>query len=368
MGLPTIAVKKQVLTWMIFAAVLLMGTISLVMLPVELYQGSGRGIISIIIRARGGLPPVEIERMITRLVEESVSTVSHLKSMYSNSRESESRVTLEFEPGTDMKFAALEVREKFSRVKGLLPSEIEKPVIANYQDSDSAVLIAALTSDALNPEEVREVVDQELKPRLDRVNGVASVEVYGGRERKILVELDRDKMFAYNISIERVMDVIGASNVTLLAGSYQRGAYDFAIRTMGAYQTVEEIGNTGVKATRQGSIIPLKEIATIKDAYLEPEDYARLNLSPNVSVYIKKVSMANTIQVSKAIRKIMKQFSAERKGDIRTIVVSDKAELIKRAIGDVRDALFLGIIFVIVVIYLSLRKWSLSLITASTIP
>src|SRR3989338_4486868 len=208
MGLPTVAVKKQVLTLMIFAALIMLGSLALFFLPIELYQGTSRGIISIIIRARGGLPPVEIERTITRLVEESVSTVSHLKNMYSNSRESESRVTLEFEPGTDMKFAALEVREKFSRVKGLLPSEIEKPVIANYQDSDSAVFIAAITSEVLSPEEIRSIIDKELKPRLDRADGVASVEIYGGRERKILVELDRDKMFAYNISVERVMDVI----------------------------------------------------------------------------------------------------------------------------------------------------------------
>jgi len=195
----------------IFAVLFILGIVTLVFLPVELYQGSGQGIISIIVRARGGLAPIEVEEMITRPIEEVVGTVTHLKNLYSNSREAESRVTLEFEPGTDMKFAALEVREKFSRVKSKLPDEIEKPIIANYQDSDAAILIFAVTSETLNPEEIREVVDQELKPRLDRVNGVASTEVFGGRERKILVELDRDKMFAYNISIEQVMDVIGAS-------------------------------------------------------------------------------------------------------------------------------------------------------------
>ncbi|HLD56128.1 MAG TPA: efflux RND transporter permease subunit, partial [Candidatus Omnitrophota bacterium] len=367
MGLPTFGAQKQVLTWMIFAGVIMLGLISLFLLPVELYQGTSRGIISIIIRARGGLPPTEIERMITRLVEESVSTVSHLKNMYSNSRESESRVTLEFEPGTDMKFAALEVREKFSRVKGLLPSEIEKPVIANYQDSDSAVFIAAITSDTLSPEEIRSIVDKELKPRLDRADGVASVEIYGGRERKILVELDRDKMFAYNISVERVMDVIGASNVTLLAGSYAQGAYDFAIRTLGAFTNVNEIGDLGIKATRQRSIIPLREIATIKDAYLEPEDYARLNLSPNVSIYVKKISIANTIQVSDAVKQTIDSFSKER-GDLKTIIVSEKAKLIKRAIGDVRDSLLLGMFLVTVVVYLSLGQWAISLIVCSTIP
>ncbi|MEK6610994.1 MAG: efflux RND transporter permease subunit, partial [Gemmatimonadota bacterium] len=122
------------------------------------------------LRARGGLPPVEVERMITRPIEETVSTVNRLKNMYSNSREAESRVTLEFEPGTDMKFAGLEVREKFSRVKAVLPSEIEKPVIANFEETDAAILIFAVTSATLAPERIRVVVDQELKPQLDRVD------------------------------------------------------------------------------------------------------------------------------------------------------------------------------------------------------
>ncbi len=368
MGLPAFSAKKQTLTWVIFAAAIMIGTISLMILPVELYQGTSRGIISIIIRARGGLPPLEIERSITRLVEESVSTVSNLKNMYSNSRESESRVTLEFETGTDMKFAALEVREKFSRVRGLLPDEIEKPVIANYQDTDSAILIAALISESLSPEEIRSLVDQDLKPRIDRVDGVASVEVYGGRERKILVELDRDKMFAYNISIEEVMDRIGAANVSLLAGSYERGTYDFAVRTLGAFDDIKQIGLIGIKASRHGSIIPLEEIATIKDSYLEPEDYARLNLSPNVSLYVKKVSLANTISVSEGVLRVVQQFENEKKGEINVVVVSDKAKLIKRAIGDVKNALIIGIFLVSVIIYAFLRKWVLSAIVSVTIP
>ena len=369
MGLPSVSVKRPVLIWVIFSGLVLLGVISLFLLTIELYQGSSRGIISIIIRARGGLPPVEVERMITHPVEESVSTVSNLKDMYSNSREAESRVTLTFDPGTDMKFAGLEVREKFSRVKGMLPSEIEKPVIANFEDSDAAVLIFAVISATLAPEEIREIVDHELKPRLDRVDGVASVEVYGGRERKILIELDRDKMFAYNISVERVMDVIGASNIALLAGSFEKGTYDFAIRTMGAFTSIDEIGTLGVKATRQGSVIPLKEIATIKDSYLEPEDYARLNLNQNVSVYVKKASLANTIKVVERLKKVIHEFTKERaEGDIRTTVVSDKAKLIKRAINDVWSSLFLGVLFVTGIVYFALRRLVLSLIVFTAIP
>lgn len=368
MGLPSFSLKKPVLTAMLFLALLILGTISLSQLQIELYQGQNQGIISIIVRARGGLPPVEVERRITKPVEESVATVAHLKNLYSNSREAESRVTMEFQPGTDMQFAALEIREKFARVRPLLPKEIEKPVIANYNDADSAVLTFALTSDSMSPEQTRDLVESELQPMLSRVNGVASVEVYGGQARKILVELDRDKMIAYNIAVEKVMDILGQSNVNLLAGSVDSGKYELAIRSMGAFEEVDEIGEVGIQATRQGSIIPLKEIATIKDAYMEAEDHARLNLEQNVTVYVKKTSLSNTLPMVKMVRSVLKEFEEAYDDVLDVVIVADKAETISKAIGSVKDALFIGMFLAVFVIFLFLRRWILAAIVLLSIP
>lgn len=368
MGLPTFSIRRPVLTMMLFFAVIILGVISLMRLHVELYQNQNQGIISIIVRARGGLPPVEVEKRITRPIEESVATVDNLKSLYSHSREAESRVTMEFEPGTDMQFAALEIREKFSRVKAILPKEIEKPIIANYDDSQSAVLIFALTSETLDPEGIRELVETELKPIFTRVDGVASVEVYGGRERKILVELDRDKMVAYNISVEKIMDILGQGNVNLLAGSVERGKYKLAVRSMGAFETVEEIGDLGIQATRQGSIIPLKEIATVKDAYMEASDHARLNLEQNVTVYVKKTSVAKTIPMVRTVHLVMDQFKEEHEQDLDVVVVADKAKTIQNSIGDVRNALLIGMFLAVFVIYLFLRQLVLAFIVLFSIP
>jgi len=352
----------------IFMVMVIMGCISLVRLPVELYQGQSQNIVSIVIHARGGLSPVEVEKRITKPVEEAVATVSRLKGLYSSSREAESRVTMEFELGTNMNFAALEVREKFSRVKPILPQEIEKPVIANYDDSEAAVFVFALTSQAMSPEDIGEVANNELKPILGRVDGVASVEVYGARERKILVELDRDKMVAYNISVERVMDIIGQSNVNLLAGKVDTHTLALAIRSMGAFTSVEEIGELGIKGTRQGSIIPLKEIATIKDAYMEPEDESRLNLEQNITVYVKKTSQANTIPVARRVRAVLHDFEHEYKDRMNVVMVTDKAKVISKAIDEVKETLYVGMVLTIVLIYGFLRQWRLSLIVLISLP
>ena len=368
MGLPSFALKRPVFVVVIFAIVIVVGIISLMRLKVELYQGQSQATVSIVVRARGGLPSQDVEKMITKPIEEAVGTVSHMKSLYSSSREAESRVTMEFEPGTDMKFAALEIREKFSRVKPLLPKEIEKPVIANYDDTQAAILVFAVTSENLSPEEIRSAVDLKLKPVLSRVDGVASVEVYGGRERKILVELDRDKMVAYNISIERVMDVLGQSNINLLAGNVDAGKFEFAVRSMGSFLTVDEVGEIGVKATRQGSIIPLKEIGTVKDSYLEATDQARLNLEQNVTVYVKKASMANTLDVAGQLDKVLDIFDEDNKGSLKTVIVTDRAQAIARAINDVKGALYLGLLLTMGVIYAFIRNWALAAIILVVIP
>ena len=356
MGLPTVAIKRPIFTAMLYIGLCIFGIIALFALEIELYQGQNQSIISVVVRARGGLPATEVEKMITRPIEEAVATVTGIRTLYSNSREAESRVTMEFEPGTDMKFAALEIREKFARVKPLLPREIEKPVIANYDDAQAAILIFAVTSDRYSTEEIREKVDIEMKPILSRVNGVASVEVYGGRGRKIMVELDRDKMVAYNVPVDRVMDVLGQSNINLLAGSMQSGKFQLAIRSMGAFTSIDEIAEIGIKATRQGTIIPLREIATIKDAYMEASNHARLNLEQNVTVYVKKESLANTLSVVKALHQTVKQYEQDYKGEFRIITVNDRAETISGAIGSVVQNLYLGLVLTVMVICFFLKK------------
>jgi len=367
-GLPTLSVKRPVTVIMITVAAVLLGVISFGRLPVELYQDIGRGIISVILRVRGGQSPEDVERLVTRPVEEALGSVHHLKRLYSNTREGEARVTLEFEPGTDMNFAQLEVREKFSGVQGNLPRELERPIIANYRESDAAVLIYSVSSITLTPEEIRERVEDKLKPLLARVVGVASVDIFGGRERKILVELDRDKMFSQRISIERVMEVLSINNISLLAGDIKQQDTDLLVRTIGEFENVEAIGEIGIASTAEGSIIPLKEIATIKDAYLEPKDYSRLNLDLNVSIQIKKTSTANTIAVTKWVGAVVDEYSEKTTDNLKIIEIANRGTVIARAIDDVRNALFIGALLTTLIIFLFLRRWRLALVVLISIP
>ncbi|RKY34539.1 MAG: AcrB/AcrD/AcrF family protein, partial [Candidatus Omnitrophota bacterium] len=211
MSLPRYSINKPVTILMIFLGILILGWVALSRLPIELMPNTSFGNVTIFINVRGGIPPVEIEQRITRPIEEAVSSVSHIRSLESTSEEASSTVVIKFEPGTDMNFAALEVREKFARVKNELPKEIEKPVIAKYEYSDVPVMILSMSSGKrYTPEMLGKIVDESLKFRLERVNGVADVEVGGRRERKILVELIQDRLDAYGLATQRVITILGS--------------------------------------------------------------------------------------------------------------------------------------------------------------
>ena len=357
---------------MIFLALTLLGVISMFRLPIELYQNSGSGIISITIRIRGGIPPTEVESLVTRPVEEAVGTTSHLRGIFSTSREAESRVTLQFEPGTDMNFAALEVREKFAKVKDKLPKEVEKPVIAKYDENEAPVMIVAFNSETIEPEKMRDLAEEKLKPVLSRVPGVANVRIYGGREKKILVELDQNRLLAYRVSIKRVMEVLGSNNFNVLAGGVETAEKKYNIRALGEFNSIEEIGNIGVATTIHGSIIRLNEIATIKDSYMEAQDYARLNLSQNIFIYIKKESLANTIDVTKELEKELNYFQENLpqyfKSQMNYEVMNNSGIFIKRAIDDVKSSLFIGGILAMLIIWLFLNDFRSTSIISVSIP
>ncbi|MFH1782199.1 MAG: efflux RND transporter permease subunit [Candidatus Omnitrophota bacterium] len=368
MNFSEFSVKKPVTICMIFLSVILVGVVSLTRLPVELKPNIAYGDISIIIAVRGGMPPEEVENLVTKPVEEAVSTVNYLQNIYSTSKAGESRVSLEFEPGTDMNFAALEVREKFSKVRDKLPREIQKPVIAQYKESDKPVFLAAVTGEGYTPEMLRKIVDEQVKERILRVEGVANVEVYGGRERKILVEVNKNKLHQYNIPMDLVVNSLGSNNLNLLAGDIEQNRNKYLIRVIGELTSLDTIKNIGVTATPQGSIIKLHEIADVKDSYLEPSSYARTDIEPVVSINIQKESTANTIEV---VSNIQKELALLKKTLDKKILIKttlNQAVAIQEAINSVQTSLLYGAILAVIVLLIFLRDPRVTSIIAVTIP
>lgn len=359
MNLPELSIKRPVTVLMLTLIVILFGIVSMTKLPVELYPNTSFGEISIIINARGGIPPSEVEDLITRLVEDGVSTVSDLEQVLSISKEGESTVVLSFKSGTDMEFAALEVREKFAKIKNQLPKEIEKPVIAQFQQGDVPIVIASATSERRTTEEIRKIVDNTMKESLKRVAGVANVEIAGGRERKIMIEADQTRLAAFGIPIDEVTGALGSNNLNLLSGEVERTRDKYLVRVIGEFDSIEQIKNMGLRLTDTGSIIRVKDVAAVKDSYLEAQEYARLNVKPVVTAYVQKESTKNTITVARDILREIEELKNKLPQDIHLVVTSNQAEFIEKAIDNLKDSLFQGILLIILVFFLFLFKLDL---------
>ena len=356
MSLPAFSIKRPVTMMMVYTILILLGIISLTQLPVELYPNISFGEISIIIEVRGGIPPTEVESLVSKQVEEAVGTVSHLEEMLSISKEGESTVVLSFEPGINMDFAALEVREKFARVKNKLPKEIEKPIIAQFKRSDVPIVIIAITSLRRTTEDIRKIVDENVKEVIKRISGVADAEVAGGRERKILVEADQRRMAAYGVPLERIISMIGQNNLNLLSGDIERRDDKYLIRTIGLYKTIDDIKNIPVSALPNGMIVRLKDVATVLDSYLEPTGYARVNVRPVVSIYVQKESTANTIQVARRILEEVEKLKERLPKDLQIVITSNQADFIKKAIENLKVSLIQGAGLIMLVLALFLVK------------
>lgn len=368
MNLPRLSVNRPTAISMVFLGICLMGAVALVNLPIELMPNISFGQINITVQVRGGIPSSEIEERVAKPIEEAMGTVAHVKDMLSISKEGECTVILEFMPGTNMDFAALEVREKFARIKDKLPREIERPVIAQYGYGDVPIIILAVTSDRYTPEELRDIVDDKIKESLNRVEGVAMIEVAGGRERKILIEVDQGRLAAYSLSIEKVIEILNLSNLNLLAGDIEQFGSKFLIRAIGEFQSLAEIEEMAVSLTPQGGAIKVKDVAEVKDSYLEPTSFARMNIKPVVSLYIQKESLANTIRVAGGIEKEIKALRQELSKDIHLSLTFNQAEFVKKAVARVNASLIQGGVLAIAVLFLFLRNFAAIFIISLSIP
>ena len=355
--LPAFAMARPVTLGVILTALGVFGAAALLQLPVELMPNVAYGNVTVFIDVRGGMPPPEVERLITKPVEEAMGSVAHLRNLFSSSKKDRSVVTLEFEPGTNMDLAGLEVREKFLRVKHRLPSEIEKPIIARYEESDAPVLIAALTSDHLTPEELRRFVDADLKDRLLRVDGVANVEVGGGRERKIVVDVDRGKLAAVGLPIKRAVAILEQNNMNLRAGNVNNDpTLVLGVRAVGAFRTLKDISDMTLTVDKNGGRVRLKDIADVKDSYLENESYSRLDAKSAVTVYVQKESMANTVRVAGQAGAVFTAFRERLPKDVQLVIISDQRRAILSSVEAVRITLIYGVALVVLVLPLFLAK------------
>jgi HAE1 family hydrophobic/amphiphilic exporter-1 len=312
-----------------------------------------------------GVGPAEMETIVTRPIERALASTPGVERITSESSEGSSQVRVMFEWGFNLDEAADEIRTRVDRIRGQLPLEVEPPTLFKFDVSQFPILFLALSGD-LDPRSLRDFAEKEIQYRLERIPGVAAVDIRGGLRREVHVDLVLDKIKALDLSLSEVVSAIRAENMNLPVGPVKEGNYELLVRTEGEFQNIDQIRNLTV-AVREGVPVYVKDIAVVDDSFEEIRQVVRVDGRPGIRMSIRKQSGANTVDVSDRVKEEIERINRELPG-IHMFPISDNARFIRSAISNVRQSAIIGSILAIVILFIFLRNTASTLIIATSIP
>ncbi len=350
--------------FMISLVIILLGGISLTRLPVDLMPDTQIPTISVRVNYTG-VGPLEMEELVTRPIEQAVSAVAGLDRVDSTSSEGNANIRLNFAWGTDLSEAANEVRTRMDRVRGRLPEDIDPPTVFKFDSTSMPIMGIGVEGD-FDPVTLRELAQNDLSPRLERVAGVAAVTINGGLRRQIRVDLSREKITQLNLSPDRVIQILRTENQNIPLGEIDEADRTLLLRSPGQFVNIDEIRNL-VVMTRQGVPVYMRDIADVRDTTEDRRQFMRINGTPGIRMQVTKQSGTNTIQIADGVKQEVERINREVHG-IKLQVLDDQSRFIKRAIGSVQEHAMIGGILVVAIIFLFLRDLKSTLIICTSIP
>ncbi|MBN1622366.1 MAG: efflux RND transporter permease subunit, partial [Endomicrobiales bacterium] len=383
--------EKPVTTLMIFIGLSLLGFISWTRLPQELFPSLEYPQITVVTKYEGA-GPEEAEKLISKVVEEAVGTVKNVKKVTSVSKEGVSIVTCEFSWGSNMDFASMEVREKIDLVKQALPREAQEPIVLKYNpfQMEALILSVSYTEKDVNAwklAELRYFCKKNIKDELERLDGVAKIEIRGGEKKEVLVEIDKGRLIANQISLMDVINSIRNANVTYPAGVIKEELYEYLVKTVGEFQNIRDIASLSfVKDDRsqperrsrrirdedahakKKKIIFVKDIADVRIALQDKQGYSRYNLKDNISLGVYPQSGSNLIKISDAVKKKLEDLKLSFPNNIEIKIIYDQAEFIKTSLNNIYSSAVMGGVLAFIILFLFLKSIVASIIVTTSIP
>jgi HAE1 family hydrophobic/amphiphilic exporter-1 len=336
---------------MVYLGISVLGVLSFARLPIDLLPDVAFPTLSVWTTYSDAAPP-EVERFITEPVEQEVSQVPGVRRVTSRSREGQSLVTLQFYWGTDMEFAALNVRERLDDLRDILPRSVDRPVILRSDPGSDPILTLAVSG--ASPAELLELSKDVFARRLEQQDGVALAAISGGREREIQVLLDPARLTLYRVTVAQVTDALDRANYQAPGGSVRRGRFRYSLRTLGQFTEVEQLRDVVVARPTGGTPVRLSDVAEVRDGFAERQTAARYSGVPAVGLQIFKESGSNTVRVAERVEVVLDELRAEFPS-LGFEIATSQAEFIREAIANVVQALIVGGILAFLVLFLFLR-------------
>ncbi|RMF95577.1 MAG: efflux RND transporter permease subunit [Candidatus Schekmanbacteria bacterium] len=360
-----ISINRPVFAVMMIASLMVLGIASISYIGVQQTPEVNPPYITVT-TAYPGASPAEVESTVTKPLEEAVSSVNGIKKINSITTEGLSRIILEFDFDMPIKIAAIEVREKVFQKKSELPEDVKEPVIQRMDPAQRPIMWVGVSAPR-DPAEIRDIAENEIKPALEQVENVASVDIIGGLEREIQVYLKKDMLNAYGITPFQVMNILKRENINLPAGRVEKDTREIVVRTRGEFSSVDEIGNV-VVSLKNGVPIYLRDIADIEDGFKDLRSLSRINDVDAVSMGIKKQSGTNTVALCNDLYDKIDELRRLLPSDFSIFIIRDDSIMVREDVRGVRNAIIEGVIMAVLVVFIFMRDWRSTLICALSLP
>lgn len=366
MNISELSIRRPVLATVLTIIILLFGFIGYSALSVREYPSVDNPIISVSCSYPGANADV-IESQITEQLEKNINGIPGIRSLSSVSRQGQSRITVEFELSTDLETAANDVRDKVSRAQRYLPRDCDPPTVSKADADATPILMVTIQSAKRSLLELSEIADLTVKEQLQTISDVSSVEIWGEKRYSMRLWLDPAKMAGYGITPMDIKSALDRENIELPSGSIEGNTTELTIRTMGLMHTTEEFNNLVVR-TEAGRIIRLSDVGR---AELGPQDmrsYMKMNGVPMVGVVVIPQPGANHIDIADEVYNRMQTMRKDLPADIVTGYGFDNTRFIRASIDEVKQTVYEAFVLVIIIIFLFLRNWRVTLIPCIVIP
>jgi len=366
MSLPEISIHRPVFATVVLAAMIIMGIVNYGKMNVDEMPDTSLPYVSVSITYEGAQPD-QVDTQVTQKVEEAIGEARGVKHIESTSREGEAEINVEFNFGVNPAEAAQDVRDKISAIRGELPDTIKEPVISRFDMNAQPVVSVAITSETASMREISIFVDDVLKPRLQKINGVGQVSISGRQEREIHLLMDQDKLNTFGLSVAEVGQQLKQVNQDVPAGKISNQRQELSVRMAGNFPRVQQFDSV-IVGVRDQMPIYFWQVGEAKDTIKDVVTTARYDGKPAVGIAIGKQSGGNAVKVATAVKQELTQLENALPAGMELQLVRDDAQRVAESITEVWFDLIIGSIFAVFIVFWFLGDWRSTVISALAIP
>lgn len=365
MDIIKLSIKKAVMIFMVMGIVIILGIVSLTKMEMEL-MASIDVPVALVMTSYPGAGPEEVESLVTEEIEGAVANVEGIDSVTSTSSDGNSMVIVKFDYGVNLDDSVTDIRDKLSTIKAKIPEDAKDPVVMKLDMNSTPVAQIAITSESLSDNELDFLVEDKLKPRFERLSGVASVDTAGGVQKEILIETSPERLQGLGLSMPQIAQIISAENSNQSSGTIEYGDKELSISNELKLTSIDEIKAIPIKLS-SGAIVQLQDIASITEREKETDSVSRVNGEKCIILSITKTSDGNTVNIVKDIEKEIGKLSKEFL-NAKIDLVNESGSTIENAINGVVKNIFIGAFLAILVLFIFLKNIGLTGVIGISMP